>query len=78
MKENDWRNRLETFLKEQHGTAGWEMKLENFVSSLLSEQQEGIMRGVEGMKIEPDVGEYGRYNDGLRDVLTLLNTTKED
>lgn len=31
----NWKQQLTHWIETQHGTAGWEMKLENFISSLL-------------------------------------------
>lgn len=36
----NWPEDLKTWLEKQHGTAGWEQKLESFISMLLRLQRE--------------------------------------
>jgi len=34
-----WQKELKEFLETQHGTAGWEQKLENFIEKLLRRER---------------------------------------
>lgn len=36
--QGDWREELENWIKTQHGSAGWQQKLENLIESLLDDQ----------------------------------------
>lgn len=42
-----WRDELKDWIKNQHGTAGWEQKLENFISQVEQEAHERGKRDTE-------------------------------
>ena len=42
----DWKEQLEHWIKTQHSTAGWQIKLENFIEKTLSHQNEEFTENV--------------------------------
>ena len=42
----NWKEEFDEWIKNQHGTAGWEMKLENFIQKLLDQRTEEILNEI--------------------------------
>lgn len=69
-----WQTELQDWIKNQHGSAGWEQKLEAFIQDLLDRKA----REIEELK-KPIVVKYGQrvlnaraYNDALDQALNIL------
>ncbi len=77
--------RLKIWIDKQYGTAGWEMKLENFLLDELATQRKELREAVEKLKIEPqpefegaDEAHCMDYNQVIINVLELLQEPKKD
>jgi hypothetical protein len=88
MKQTDLSKRLENWIKTQHGTAGWEQKLENLISTLLKEQKEEerqrILERVNSYidtKYPPNMffnSETGEASSGVQEETCIRRMTKDD
>lgn len=78
--QNNWEQRLEHWIKTQHGTAGWQIKLENLIRDELTslardligvipEKDDGISFGVNTTMSEDRLMAKS-YNTALSDTRT--------
>lgn len=73
-----WQTELQDWIKNQHGSAGWEQKLEAFIQDLLDRKA----RQIKAFKIDKPQKDNGltypvgalhkAYNEGLDDALSIL------
>lgn len=87
INKSNWRERLQTWIKEQHGSAGWEMKLENFIEANFFTRDESSSIYDEGWDsgyaaaIDPDREEavrteaVAKYESHLTEVLEEMEKT---
>jgi hypothetical protein len=68
--------RLNNFLAEQQGTAGWIQKLENFIEGELQAERERVIKEIEGMQYNHEYCEQCHYHEALHDLLTALKESK--
>lgn len=77
---NSWQEDLQEWINNQHGTAGWEQKLENFIQSILDRKAKEI-EGLKKLIKHPDcVREYEhcechdweKENDALDQAISIL------
>lgn len=69
-----WQTGLQDWIKNQHGSAGWEQKLEAFIQDLLDRK----VKEIEELK-KPIVVKFGQrvlnaraYNDALDKTINIL------
>jgi hypothetical protein len=68
-QQESWQDRLVKWVETQHGTAGWELKLENFISS----ERQRLLNEVKRVVIGDDEPVQGIYlgDERLVQLMTI-------
>lgn len=59
-----WQTKLQDWIKNQHGSAGWEQKLEAFIQDLLDRKAEEIRKLKEPMEDDEETCLYRHCSEG--------------